>query len=111
MHRGSSDTDAIESAVAALEAGQVVGIFPEGGVLERGRGCGALRGWRSLRGRRSCRCGCSRRGRRSGEGGSAFPTLAALIGEPIAVERAAPTGEIARELTDRLQAAVEALGT
>jgi len=46
-----------------------------------------------------------------GRGSIGFPPLAALIGEPIAVECTEPTGELARELTDRLQAAVEALGT
>jgi hypothetical protein len=46
-----------------------------------------------------------------GRGTIGFPRLAALIGEPIPVERAAPTGAVARTLTDRLQAAVEALGT
>ena len=74
-------------------------------------GSAARPGWRSRPGRRSCRCGCSARGRRSGGARIAFPPLAALIGEPIAVERTEPTAELARELTDRLQAAVESLGT
>ena len=34
--RGGSDAAAIESAVAVLEAGEVVGIFPEGGVRREG---------------------------------------------------------------------------
>jgi hypothetical protein len=46
-----------------------------------------------------------------GRDGISFPQLAALIGEPIAVARTEPTAELARELTDRLQAAVESLGT
>ena len=46
-----------------------------------------------------------------GRGRIGFPPLAALIGEPIEVERTEPTAELARELTDRLQAAVESLGT
>jgi len=111
VHRGRSDTAAIDSAVAALDAGQVVGIFPEGGVQREGpwlRGAarmalaaGApllpvrLLGTRRALGRESF----------------GFPPLAALIGEAIPVERAAPTGAVARELTDRLQAAVSALGT
>ena len=36
VRRGQSDTVAIESAVEVLDAGQVVGIFPEGGVLREG---------------------------------------------------------------------------
>ena len=35
-----------------------------------------------------------------GRGSFGFPPLAALIGEPIAVERTVPTAELARELTD-----------
>ena len=105
VHRGGSDIAAIASAIEALEAGEVVGIFPEGGVKREGPGSAARPGWRSRRERRCCPCGCSTPGRRSG-GTIAFPPLAALIGEPIAVERAEPTAELARELTDRLQAAV-----
>lgn len=111
VRRGRSDTDAIESAVAALEAGQVVGIFPEGGVLREGP-------WLRGASRMALAAGAPLLPVRLletrsafGRGRIGFPPLAALIGEPIAVERAAPTGEIARELTDRLQAAVAALGT
>lgn len=111
VERGLSDAGAIESAVAALEAGEVVGIFPEGGVAREGpwlRGAarmalatGApLLPVRLLETRKAL-----------GRGQVGFPRLAALIGEPIAVERTSPTAELARELTDRLQAAVEALGT
>jgi 1-acyl-sn-glycerol-3-phosphate acyltransferase len=109
--RGGSDATAIESAVAALEAGEAVGLFPEGGVKREGpwlRGAarmalatGApLLPVRLLDTRKAI-----------GRGSVGFPPLAALIGEPIEVERAEPTGELARALTDRLQAAVEALGT
>ena len=111
VERGRSDAAAIESAIAALEAGEVVGIFPEGGVKREGpwlRGAarmalatGApLLPVRLLDTRKAL-----------GRGNVAFPPLAALIGEPIAVERTEPTVELARALTDRLQAAVEALGT
>jgi 1-acyl-sn-glycerol-3-phosphate acyltransferase len=111
VERGGSDVAAIRSAIAALESGEVVGIFPEGGVMREGpwlRGAARmalaagvpllpvrLLGTRRALGRRRV----------------SFPRLAALIGEPILVEREEPTGELARALTDRLQAAVEALGT
>ena len=36
VHRGRSDIAAIEAAIAALEADEVVGIFPEGGVGREG---------------------------------------------------------------------------
>jgi 1-acyl-sn-glycerol-3-phosphate acyltransferase len=111
VQRGGSDIAAISSAIEALEAGEAVGIFPEGGVKREGlwlRGAarmalatGApLLPVRLLDTRKAF-------GRRS----IAFPPLAALIGEPIVVERMEPTAELARELTDRLQAAVESLGT
>lgn len=111
VERGKSDVDAIASAIAALEAGEVVGLFPEGGVMRDGpwlRGAARmalatgtpilpvrLLGTRTALG--SCTFG--------------FPRLAALIGAPIAVPRTTPTPELARELTDRLQGIVEALGT
>jgi 1-acyl-sn-glycerol-3-phosphate acyltransferase len=111
VERGKSDVAAIASAIAALEAGEVVGLFPEGGVMREGpwlRGAarmaiatGApLLPVRLLETRRAL-----------GRNSFGFPRLAALIGEPIAVERAIPTPELARELTDSLQGAVEALGT
>lgn len=111
VERGRSDASAIESAIAALEAGEVVGIFPEGGVAREGP-------WLRGAARMALATGApllpvrlldTRRAFGRGEVG--FPPLAVLIGEPIAVERTVPTVELARVLTDRLQAAVEALGT
>ena len=111
VQRGRSDTVAIASAVAALEAGEVVGIFPEGGV---GRAGPWLRGAARMAlatGAPILPVRLLDTRKALGRGSIAFPPLAALIGEPIAVERTAPTAELARTLTDRLQAAVEALGT
>jgi 1-acyl-sn-glycerol-3-phosphate acyltransferase len=110
VERGRSDVGAIEAAIAALEAGEVVSIFPEGGVAHDGlwlRGAARLAlatgapllPVRLLDTRKAL-----------GRGNVAFPPLAVLIGEPIAVERTEPTVELAGALTDRLQAAVEALG-
>lgn len=111
VQRGRSDAGAIAAALGALEAGEAVGIFPEGGVDREGpwlRGAARLAlasgapllPVRLLDTRKAL-----------GRSSVAFPTLAALIGEPILVERTVATVEPARELTDRLQAAVEALGT
>ena len=111
VERGRSDADAIGWAIAALDAGEVVGIFPQGGVDREGlwlRGAARLAlatgapllPVRLLDTRKAL-----------GRGTVAFPRLAVLIGEPLPVERTTPTAELARELTDRLQAAVEALGT
>jgi 1-acyl-sn-glycerol-3-phosphate acyltransferase len=109
--RGGSDAAAIEAAVAALDEGSAIGIFPEGGVKREGpwlRGAARLAlsagapllPTRLLGTRRAL-----------GRGTVSFPPLAVLIGEPIPVERAEPTPELARALTDRLQAAVQSLGT
>lgn len=111
VHRGSSDLAAIRSAIEALEADEVVGIFPEGGVRRPGA-------WLRGAARMALATGAPLLPVRLldtqkafGPRAIAFPQLAALIGEPIAVERTEPTAELARELTDRLQATVESLGT
>jgi 1-acyl-sn-glycerol-3-phosphate acyltransferase len=111
VQRKRNDLGAIASALAALEAGEVVGIFPAGGVMREGpwlRGAarmalatGApLLPVRLLDTRKAL-----------GQARLRFPRLAALIGAPIPVTRTMPTVELARSLTDRLQAAVEELGT
>ena len=111
IERGRSDAGAIESAIAALEAGEVVGIFPEGGVAREGP-------WRRGAARMALATGAPllpvrllETRKALGRGQVGFPQLAVLIGEPIPVERTEPTIELARVLTDRLHAAVEALGT
>ena len=111
IERGGSDVAAIASAIEALEAGEVVGLFPEGGVKREGP-------WLRGAARMALATGspllpvCLLETRRAlGRSSFGFPRIAALVGEPIAVERTTPTPELARELTDRLQAAVEALGT
>lgn len=111
VERGGSDAGAIESAAAALEAGAVVGIFPEGGVRREGpwlRGAARLA---LATGAPLVPVRLLGTGEALGRGKVGFPSLAVLIGTPIAVERKEPTVDLARALTDRLQAAVEALGT
>ena len=97
--------------VDALEADEVVGVFPEGGIRREGP-------WLRGAARMALATGAPLLPVRLldtrkafGRHAIAFPPLAALIGEPIAVERTEPTAALARELTDRLQAAVESLGT
>ncbi|MEI7760869.1 MAG: lysophospholipid acyltransferase family protein [Thermoleophilia bacterium] len=111
VKRGGSDVAAIEAAVAAIEAGEAVGLFPEGGVKREGpwmRGAARLAlatgapilPVRLLETRKAL-----------GKNSFGFPRIVALIGKPLAVEQTTPTPELARALTDRLQAAVEELGT
>lgn len=108
--RGRGDLEAFRAACALLEAGDAVGIFPQGtvhGDRPWGRGAAklalatgaALVPVRLVNTRRAL----SRR--RIG-----LPKVRVLVGEAIPVERARPTVAAARELTERLQAAVEALG-
>ena len=111
VERGRSDTGAVAAGVAALEAGDVVAIFPEGGVRREGA-------WLRGGARMALAAGAPMLPVRLldtrkalGRGTIGFPPLAVLIGEPIPVELARPTVTLARELTRRLQAAVEALGT
>lgn len=111
VERGRSDVGAIESAMGALQADEVVGIFPQGAVRREGpwlRGAArmALATGAPLLPVRLLGTARALGPRRVG-----FPRLAVLIGEPIDVEQVSPTIELARSLTDRLQAAVEALGT
>lgn len=108
--RGRSDLGAIESAVAALDAEEAVAIFPEGGVKREGL-------WLRGAARMALAAGAPLLPVRLldtrkalGRGSVGFPTLAVLIGPPIDVARTTPTIERARELTDQLRAAVEALG-
>lgn len=111
LERGRSDQQAIASAIDVLEEGEVIGIFPEGAVRHdtpwlRGAARMALAAGApilpvKLLGTREA----------IGRDTVSFPRLAALIGEPIAVERAVPTPEAATQLTDVVRAAVEALGT
>jgi 1-acyl-sn-glycerol-3-phosphate acyltransferase len=109
--RGESDTAAVAEAVAALERGEVVALFPEGGVRRPGS-------WLRGAARMALAAGAPvlpvrlvdvRRAVGRWELG--FPRLAVLIGEPIGVEQAKPTVVAARELTRRAQAAVAALGS
>jgi 1-acyl-sn-glycerol-3-phosphate acyltransferase len=111
VHRGRSDIAAIESAIAALEAGEVVGIFPEGGVKREGLWLRGAARMALATGSPLLPVRLLDTRKAFGRHAIAFPPLAALIGAPIAVERTEPTVELARELTDRLQAAVESLGT
>ncbi len=107
VERGSGDGSAISRAASLLRSGEVIGIFPQGTskqlpgrVYHRGAARLALATGApivpvSLVGTR----GFPRPGRRS---------TSVHVGEPIVVEPAKPTVARARELTIRIQRAIEA---
>lgn len=110
VSRGRGDVQALRRTRELLEAGEIVGIFPQG----------------TVRGERPWARGAAKLALATGaplvpvrlvntrealsRGRIGFPKVSILIGEPIPVERAKPTIAGARELTERLQAAVETLG-
>ncbi len=111
VERGKSDVAAIASAIAALEAGEVVGLFPEGGVMREGPWLRGAARMALATGTPILPVRLLETRKALGSRSFGFPRLAVLIGEPMAVPRTTPTPELARELTDEVQATVEALGT
>jgi 1-acyl-sn-glycerol-3-phosphate acyltransferase len=111
VSRGRGDVEALRRACSLLEAGEPVGVFPQG---------------TTVRGDRPWRRGAAKLALATGaplvpvllvntreafsRGRIGFPKVRILIGEPIAVERAKPAVAAARELIERLREAVEALG-
>jgi 1-acyl-sn-glycerol-3-phosphate acyltransferase len=113
VERGSGDQQAVGRAAELLEAGELLGIFPQGTCLP-------FRGRRWYRGAAKlalatgatvvpvCIVG-SERALRPGKFKVGFPRVRMLIGEPIAVERTKPTLVAAKALTQRMEAAVDEL--
>ena len=110
VNRDMGDRAALAAALAALEQGDAVGIFPQGGVRRgtwhRGAARLALASGAPLL---PVRILATDQALRPGHVG--FPRVGILIGEPIAVSRRQPTIATAAELTARLRSAVEALGS
>jgi 1-acyl-sn-glycerol-3-phosphate acyltransferase len=108
--RGRGDLAMLARAQAELARGEVVALFPEGGVRRRGpwlRGAArlALASGAPLL---PVRLLGTAAGLSPGRVG--FPRMAALIGEPLWPERGRETVTAAKALTRELQAAVAALG-
>lgn len=109
--RGQGDLGAVGRALAVLDRGAALTLFPEGGVRREGawlRGAArlALGSGAPLQPVRLLGTAAA-----LSPGSFGFPRLAVLIGEPIEVEPARPTIAAARALTERLRTAVFALGT
>ena len=109
VERGRGDREALDEARRALAAGEAVAVFPQGAV--RG-GEVWLRGAARLAlvtGAPVIPVRLVGTARALSRGHVGLPKLVVLVGEPIAVERAAATVAAARELTERLRRAVETL--
>ena len=113
VRRGSDMGRAVEAGVAALERGDVLGIFPQGTCVpyhnrrfQRGAARLALATGATLvpvllvGTERSIQPRTHRIG---------FPQVTIAVGEPFAVERQEPTRTVAIELTDRLEQAIAEL--
>ena len=106
--RGRGDRAALERAGAVLEAGETVGIFPEGavrdGVWSRGAARLAIAHGVPLVPVRIVGSARALSRRRIG-----LPRIRIVVGESIPVERAVPTVAAARALTDALRERVRTL--
>lgn len=110
VSRGRGDVEAFRRACELLEAGEAVGVFPQGtvrGPRPWGRGAAKLA---LATGAPLVPVRLVNTREAFSRGRFGFPKVRVLVGEPIPVERAKPTVAAAKELTDRLRAAVEALG-
>ena len=109
IERGRGDHEALARAREALEAGQLVAIFPQGAV--RGD-----RRWRRGAARLALATGAPivpvrlvGTARALSRRSIGFPRLRVVIGEPISVAATPDDPDAASELTERLRLAVDAL--
>ncbi len=108
--RGRGDREAIAAAVEALDAGEAVGVFPEGRVRSTGPWLRGAARMALVAGAPILPVRLIGTDRALAPHSVGFPPLVVLIGELIVVERASPTIAGARALTGRLEAAVRSLG-
>lgn len=112
--RDAGDLGAIERVTAALRAGDVVAIFPQGTVIG-----GPERPWRRGAARAALASGApivpvclvnTERAVRPVSHRIGLPTVQVLVGEPIPAGSVEPGDEAATELTAAVRAVVEELG-
>jgi 1-acyl-sn-glycerol-3-phosphate acyltransferase len=113
VDRGMGDRQAIGRAAQLLGDGELLGIFPQGTCLpfpDRRwyRGAAKLAFTAGATIVPACLVG-TERALRPGKFKIGFPRVRVLVGEPIAVERSKPNLTAAKELTDRIEAAIEEL--
>jgi len=113
VRRGRGDLAAMSAAVACLRSGQAVAIFPQGTVLGSDE-----RPWHRGAARLALATGAPIvpvrivGGDRALRPGTRLPRRAhvrVVIGEPVRVEPAPATIAVARDLTERVKEAIEAL--
>jgi 1-acyl-sn-glycerol-3-phosphate acyltransferase len=111
VDRGAGDRAAVGRGAALLEAGEVLGIFPQGTCLPyrhrpwfRGAAKLALAAGAPIV--PVCIVG-SEKALRPGKPKIGFPRITILVGEPIGVAAGRPTVAAARELTARIEQAIE----
>lgn len=109
--RGRGDRGAIAAATAALEAGEAVGVFPEGGVGREGPWLRGAARFALATGAPILPARLLDTDRALSRGRIGLPRLAVLIGPRLAVEGSSPTIAASKALTAELRRAVEALGT
>ncbi len=109
ISRGRGDRDALARAERILRDGGIVAIFPQGRVRWEGpwyRGAAKLA---LATGVPIVPVRLVNTGKAVSRGLPGLPRVSAVVGEPIAVEPAPSTIAAARELTDRVRAAIDAL--
>jgi 1-acyl-sn-glycerol-3-phosphate acyltransferase len=109
--RGRGDREAVAAGARALEEGHAVGVFPQGTVLG-----GEARPWFRGAARLALATGApvlpvclvhTERALRPVRRTVGFPSIKALVGEPVAVAPGVATVAAARELTWEIRAAIE----
>ncbi len=109
VDRGRGDREAMATLAALLRDGWLVGIFPEGVVRETDiwhRGAAKLA---LLTGAPLVPILIDGSGKALGRRRFGFPRIRLVVGDPIAVEAAKPTIAQAKDLTERLRLAIDAL--
>jgi 1-acyl-sn-glycerol-3-phosphate acyltransferase len=111
VSRGGGDLEAVRRGSELLAEGQVLGMFPQGTCLPYRR-----RPWHRGAARLALSTGTaivpvcivgSERALRPGKFKLGLPRIRLLVGEPIEVEQRRPTVAAAKELTARIERAVE----
>ena len=110
VDRGRGDRDAMAALVELIRSGELIGIFPEEGVVRE------TDTWHRGAAKLALATGAplvpiliDGSGRALSRGKVGLPRIRLVVGEPIPVEPAKSTIAASKDLTERLRLAVEAL--